>query len=154
MKFSIGKCSVIQEKQSWSYICNNWVENYHRCSVGSWGYSECFLGMIRLMLTNLGQKCWEKEERRTSLHSDKNPWFILLWSSMSYSYFLPSLILKKDVGGLENVYSRTRTIEDMEWLPSKNGLERAPSISGDTRRIEESECSPFFFQNKNDSVSN
>jgi len=73
---------------------------------------------------------------------------------MSYSYFLPSLILKKDVGGLENVYSRTRTIEDMEWLPSKNGLERAPSISGDTRRIEESECSPFFFQNKNDSVSN
>lgn len=62
---------------------------------------------------------------------------------MSYAYFLPSVILNKDVVELKNVYRRARMIRDTERLSSKNGLERAPSISRDMRGIEESERSLF-----------
>lgn len=41
---------------------------------------------------------------------------------MSYSYFLPSRILKRGVVELENAYRRARMIREMECLSSRNGL--------------------------------
>lgn len=72
---------------------------------------------------------------------------------MSYSYFLPSLILRKGLVELENDYRKVKMIREMECLSSRIGSKSLSDLKICEKYVGEGEGSLSCFQNKNKRVS-
>lgn len=102
---------------------------------------------------DVNKHCTEVLGKGTVHTQQLNPWFLLLSSSVSYSSFLPSVILRKGVVELENGYGRVRVIRNMECLSSRNGSKSLSNLKRCEKCVGEGEGSLFCFQNKNKRVS-